>query len=114
MIFNSRWISFVEWDAKLSINRDCTILTDFKFDKLDTIKVDVKRQDLNYNAPEFESENQIGTKYDIWCLGWYLFHICTFQNPFDILNKVRNFKTWNKVSMSGLTFKTDLINLFQK
>ncbi len=98
----------------MSFNKDCSIISDFKTDKIDNFKVDVKRQEINFNAPEYLMEKKISTKYDIWCLGWYLFTICTFQNPFEILNRIEDFKKWDKLSISTLTFKTDLVNLFQK
>ncbi len=108
------WISFSGSDAKLSINRDCSVLSDFDYLKSDKFKVDVARSEIHFNAPEYLKTNQICVKYDIWCLGWYLFNICTLQNPFKMLNAVTDFKNWNKVSISSSVFKTDLVNLFQK
>lgn len=101
--YMNRWIVFVKDEIKLCINPLCTLL----MSSSERVRVDVN--DINFNAPEFLENGKISLKYDIWSMGWLLFHMTTLENPFDYLQEPGNF---TKLSLHT-QYSTGLRHLFK-
>jgi serine/threonine protein kinase len=69
--------------------------------------------DVAYNSPELLSSNQINLKYDIWCLGWVFFEMCTIDFPRYKLEDVRDFEMWEKPDLPDF-FPAELNKIFRK
>lgn len=52
-----------------------------------------------YKCPEHMRYKKIGLKYDIWSLGWLLYHLCSLENSRDLLNTIEDFNVWDKPSI---------------
>jgi serine/threonine protein kinase len=92
-------------EVKLYINKDYSLM------KGVIQKYISNRDDINFMAPEYAESKNISLKYDIWCLGWVLYHMCTQENPYDLLNDIPNFKKWNKPQLPE-NFRFQLKEIF--
>ena len=97
------WIVFVRDEIKLCINPLCTLLMS------STERVKIDSSECNFNAPELIEPGKLTLKYDIWSLGWLLFHMCTLENPFEYLQEPENF---NKLTIPN-EYSLNLRQLFK-
>lgn len=97
------WIVFVRDEIKLCVNPQCTLLMSSN----ERVKID--QNECNFNAPELIDPGKVTLKYDIWSLGWLLFHMCTLENPFEYLLEAANF---NKLSIPN-EYSPNLRQLFK-
>lgn len=84
-LLNGNIILNVDWNSSLV----CSI-EESKIERLTL-------QDLTYNSPEFSEFNLIDSKYDIWCVGWCLYELCTLDDVKPLLNETN--LNWPRLSL---------------
>jgi hypothetical protein len=78
-----------------------------------------ERVQINYNAPEYALFKHIDLAYDVWCVGWLLYHMCTWYDPFAALDATGdNKEAWRSIEhrLTPLPrrINTDLCRLIKK
>ena len=107
-----RWISFVGETLKLAINPDSSVLKTIR-----TVVPVSERDQINYNAPEYAFKQCVDVAYDVWCVGWLVYHMCTWHDPFDALDGIADTKlAWTNIALAlpPRRFNADLCRLFNK
>lgn len=77
----------------LNVDWESSIVESLNESKINLLSI----HDLSYNCPEFSEYNVIDSKYDVWCIGWCLYELCTLIDPKAVLFNAH--LNWPQVSL---------------